>query len=540
MGTSALRWIGSAQGAPLSNKLRVYYSDDTTDIMSNASPFHQRGDDITETQIGASIDEAADAGIDVYLSQPGTGWIPWWHSDIYPPAAHYKWYEATYGVHLSGFEKFMMMGGDVVGAALDHCRKRNLPIMVSIRLNDIHGIALSGKSPDEARAHLNDPAIADWQRRLPITMSRVHMDHPEWRIVPGSDKTQDMLWNWAVPEAVAHKLALCMEVVRRYDVDGIELDFMRYPRFFADAVPLAQRASIISDFLTSIRAALDAGRKHRELALRVPAKFAGLAPLGIDPSKLTEIGIDRLTLSSNTFTSQDIDFDLYRRRLPGIKLSLELADAKHFLMHQKPREPDDTMLMLAAPADDITTAYLAQQKGLDSVSLFNFVYYRKLVRQVAGYDHTHEPPFSVIKDLKRPDTIFQPVQSWFLSTVYFNGIPGAQMPGHLESGKSLLLKLDIYPPTGGWAETGTLRVVARQPPDHASDAEFEVSLNGSKLSPTKIDVSGFDENPGLPFRAWSVPRPLLKIGTNIAEIAIIGSAPRTEIALLEILMPSAR
>ena len=38
--------------------------------------------------------------------------------------------------------------------------------------------------------------------------------------------------NWAVPEVRAQKFALIRELCENYDLDGLELDFLRFYSFF--------------------------------------------------------------------------------------------------------------------------------------------------------------------------------------------------------------------------------------------------------------------------------------------------------------------
>ncbi len=515
--------------------LRVYYNDDTTDLDSVASPYHRRGQAVSDAEVAACIDEAVDAGIDVYVNQPGTGWVPLWTSDVYPAADHFLWFSKADDEPLLGLARYMVEGGDIVAVALKHCRMRGVPMLASFRLNDMHTIYFSGKSPAFTRAHLHDPDVPGWLQSLPYWISRVHMEHPEWRFDAASDRAEDHLWNWAHAEAVAHKLALASELARNYDIDGLELDFMRFPRLFADDLPLIERRRIVEGFLEAVRAALDSGRKGRELALRVPPKLGAFAALGLDLPRLRALGVDRLNLSSNNFTSQDVDFDAIRAAATGLRLTLEMAEAKHFLMHQTPRRPHDDMLLYAAPADDVTTAHLAQSKGCDSISLFNFVYYRSYVDGRGGAGR--EPPFAVIARLKAPARADCPVQSWFLSTVYFQGFQGfAPMPAQIVPGGSITLRMQVLPPSENGGESALIRYVARQNRSQNSVGEFSVALNGQPLTdPADPNALGLPEDPGLPFRALKIPDGVLRNGENVLTFRLT-NGPRAELPLVEVLV----
>ena len=54
--------------------MRIYYNYYTTGLEYIASPYHK----LTETELAADIDNTLDAGIDVYLIQPGTYRVLFW------------------------------------------------------------------------------------------------------------------------------------------------------------------------------------------------------------------------------------------------------------------------------------------------------------------------------------------------------------------------------------------------------------------------------------------------------------------------------
>lgn len=68
---------------------RVLFSNDTTNITSNASPFHKRGEPFTEDKLRASVDETV-GNSDVHMLQPGGGRVPWWKSKVAPADEYYK------------------------------------------------------------------------------------------------------------------------------------------------------------------------------------------------------------------------------------------------------------------------------------------------------------------------------------------------------------------------------------------------------------------------------------------------------------------
>ena len=99
-----------ARGAARKTPFRVLFSNDTTNITSNTSPFHKRGEHFTEDKLRASVDETA-GNCDVHMLQPGGGRVPWWKSKVAPADEYYRWLQDTARVRLGGMGRYMLDGG---------------------------------------------------------------------------------------------------------------------------------------------------------------------------------------------------------------------------------------------------------------------------------------------------------------------------------------------------------------------------------------------------------------------------------------------
>ena len=80
---------------------KTLYSNDTTNITSCISPYHQLREPISDERLRATVDEAR--GVDVQMLQPGLGWIPWWQSELYSADDHYGYYQRRYGIKPNSF-----------------------------------------------------------------------------------------------------------------------------------------------------------------------------------------------------------------------------------------------------------------------------------------------------------------------------------------------------------------------------------------------------------------------------------------------------
>ena len=181
----------------------------------------------TDEMVRASVDEAAVPGVDAMALAPGLGWIPWWPSKIDPMAEHEAWFKIHFGVtpHFA-VDDYLLAGGDYIKVFLDECHRKGIAGLVSYRLNDAH-----------FQEHADGGAVPSdvW------TLSRFYVEHPELRLEPKPTHYGIGQHNWLKPAAPAYKLSLITELAEIYDLDGIELDFLRNSRYFPAGTPMAQR-----------------------------------------------------------------------------------------------------------------------------------------------------------------------------------------------------------------------------------------------------------------------------------------------------------
>ena len=108
-------------------------------------------------------------------------------------------------------------GGGPMTILTRQSRKAGLPFFPRVRMNSHYDM-----DPDH-------PGYGRFRRERPdLMIGRPGESIPEgtveWGIKTGLDFT--------FPEVREHRLSIVEEVVERFDVDGVELDFMRHPAFF--------------------------------------------------------------------------------------------------------------------------------------------------------------------------------------------------------------------------------------------------------------------------------------------------------------------
>lgn len=491
---------------------RVLYSNDTTNVMSCVSPFHKAREPFRQEMLEATVDEVAGL-VDAHLLQPGLGMVPMWPSKVLPLQEHYAWIKERYGQKPDSFGQFVLNGGDVVKVFIDRCRQQKQAAFISFRMNDAH------------HKEFSDPKPADKPGgSIGMSVTRHYVEHPEHRIKPGSQRGADLVQNWAVADVREQKLALIRELCENYDLDGLELDFLRFYSYFrVEETPLEQRRAIMTAFVREVRALLDKtardGRR-RWLCARVPCHLPALDILGLDLKALVTAGLDMVNASDHYFTTQQHDLAVIRRQTQGAALYFELC---HTLWKgDKVAVGYDVFPFRRATREHLhTSAHLAYARGADGISLFNFAYYRQH-GQGEGRGVFGEPPFGALKALSDPEALTQQPQHWFIAQGWrAPGMKPLPVPRKLETGKPAKFNFDLAAPSGGWKHEARVRIQTDQP---LGSDEWTATFNGEVIKPTQ-DVSEPFAVPypallGRPeeLHAWIVPARLLLEGKNSLEV----------------------
>ncbi len=140
-------------------------------------------------------------------------------------------------------------GHDPLGLMLERSIERGMETFVTFRPNEVHCV----EQPDS------------W------LLSRFWTEHPEWHVGEPGDPLPDLhteilgpvspivnSWipgglDFAVPEVRAQSLAQMTEICERYPIDGIDLDFQRFPVYFRFGEE-EKNTPIMTAFMREIRA----------------------------------------------------------------------------------------------------------------------------------------------------------------------------------------------------------------------------------------------------------------------------------------------
>lgn len=489
------------------NPYRVLYSNDVTHIVSCVSPYHKKGEGFTEDMLKASILETADKGVDVHMLQPGLGWIPWWKSKLYPADEHYKAFMKRTGLQPDAFGQYMINGGDMVQVFVDVCKSSGMAPFISLRLNDGHHLENIGT---------NNPRV--------IWVSKFYRKHPKYRIGPNIRSWDEHVLNWAIPEVREHKLSFIKEICENYDIDGLELDFMRHSSYFQlDKTTASQRTQIMTRFVSRVRRLLNRTEKqgkHRWLCVRVPCHLAAHKRLGIDLVKFVAAGVDMVNLSPGFVTEQQTDLGKIRKLVPDVALYLELTHCISRRENVTGSGYDNFRFCRTTDEQFYTAAHLAYSRGADGVSTFNFVYYRE--HGTSGRGPFDEPPFHVLEHLNDPKWLAKQPHEYFLGNLsdVFQ-IPNDEAPKMTHVGEGRLFELDMTQPEEGWKGRGKLFIHGDEP---FKKGNWKAIFNGHELKACN-DISGPYSSLYVPcpdlkkhLLIWDVPTHVLRDGKNRVEV----------------------
>jgi hypothetical protein len=155
-------------------------------------------------------------------------------------------------------------GADILHVVVNLVHLRGGRALASIRMSDVH-------HSDEIFKSLTPQFM---------------LDHPDWRIRQ-EDGTIGVALDYSFEGVRDHRLAIFRELAENYDLEGLELDFMRSCRYFPAHVA-AQKCDVMSAFVGDVRDMLDEvassrGRDPFLLGVRLPPSLNQCAPMGLDP-----------------------------------------------------------------------------------------------------------------------------------------------------------------------------------------------------------------------------------------------------------------
>ena len=322
---------------------------------------------IPEGQAGELIDRyvdvMADAGVTVFLCNTNArrtnyrsrAWESFW--DGYDPAGadDQPFFAQVPRNAVPGYRNGIgnmlavhNQGIDYPARIIQRCRHRGISPWITLRMNDCH----YNDVPDH-------PFHGSFWKKNPQLCRKN---------CPGYFAT---CLDYAHQEVRDHYRALIAETLDRYDVDGLELDFMREPYLFS-AEKEAEGAQILTGWMREIRklasdAAVKRGHPVR-IGVRVPSRPEVALGMGLDAITWATEGLINLLVVTPRWATLEFNMPIrqWRRMLGTSKATL--AGGLEIRYQPYPGGPAS----IVTPELATGAAVSVLSRGADAVYLFNY------------------------------------------------------------------------------------------------------------------------------------------------------------------------
>ncbi len=284
------------------------YAEDPQGIFYNEDDTHPymlapAGEE-TRAHLDQLVDELAGTHVKVLVicccakrtNFDSKAWEPYWEG--YDPAAGID--QACYGdvplaergpYHqwVSNMYTLYKAGVDPDACMIEHSRKHGISPWISIRMNDVHD------------AHLKRSALH----------SRFWMEHPDlWRYQDRFNGWNDRCLDYGKQAVRDHTLALVQEVLERYDMDGLELDWNRFPLHFKEGEELEQ-GKVLTEWMVAVHEEVEKAEKKWghpvQLVVRVPTRPEVSLGTGLDAVTWAKRGLINHLIVCPFWATTDFD-----------------------------------------------------------------------------------------------------------------------------------------------------------------------------------------------------------------------------------------
>jgi hypothetical protein len=349
----------------------------------------------------------------------------------------------TYRKIIGNMYEVYRQGVDYPAQVIKRCRHHGISPWISLRMNDVHN-----------NDNLDHPFHSPLWRKPEL----FRQGHPGYF---------SRALDFAHAEVRDHYQALIVETLERYDIDGLELDFMREPYLFSKGKEQDGR-KILTEWMHDIRSIVDDASKRLghavKIGVRVPSDPDTAIGLGLDAPAWAKKRMVDLVVPSPRWATLEFSMPMKKwRELIGDRVTL--AGGLEVLYQPNPHIP----VRYVAREDATGAAIAVLTGGADVVYLYNFFQMRSgLHWSISEYQ-------SMLKSFASLDELLKLPRRHAI-TYRDVIIPGddyiAPLPA---SGVQLSFPLPLGPiPVQGWLAEATIEIAAL----HDANSLPGVSING--------------------------------------------------------------
>ena len=408
-----------------------------------------------------------------------------------------RWPQNAKRLHEAGLDPYKIW--------IARCRDRKISPWLSMRMNDVHNT--------EDRDNFQHSTF--WRTHIKFWRETNH-EH-------GSGL------NYAYPEVRRYQMAFVRELLERYDPDGLELDWMRFPNHLTPGKEREER-QILTRFVRDVRRLTREWSRKRQhpilLGVRAPAHPDAAAGLGMDAMEWARQGLVDLVVPCPFYFSSDFDIpvELWHQGLknapnpvavvPGLESSV-----RPWISGTPVGNTLETLYGFAASGN---------HRGADGVYLFNWMDTNNW--PVPGNDyklvlkHGVGTRFVTRAARRHPVCFRDAVPAGFSMNV--------QLPADARLGKTFRMHIGPRPDSGtAWAIVG----LAKR--DGLPESRFRAKLNGQSLE-TAADLNNLKQLGGNSARAvrFACPLNVLKTGYNDLDLRQVAGSTGQQIVWVELRM----
>ena len=317
---------------------------------------------ITANDLRAYIDTLANTDVTDFFCNVG-GLLSGFPSKI--KTSYPEKFLAAEGADWSGtvlevaYNIWLKNGLDLFQIWFDHCRKVGIRPWASVRMNDVHYL-YAYKKGDSGSFLVPKEYYENFDRHSRI----IHRPQTQY---------MDRAKNYELQEVQDYMFSYLQEVLERYDVDGLELDFQREMRCFAPGHEQSGRA-VMTAFVGRVKelvTEMEAKRGHKiEIAARANPLPEGCWEQGFDIIEWAKRGYLNLFIPAPRWSTTDNDMPIaiWKQILEpyGVKLAGGIEINAQAFSGSK------THVFNMTTETALGTAGYILSEGADSVYLFNY------------------------------------------------------------------------------------------------------------------------------------------------------------------------
>ena len=317
-----------------------------------------------------------------------------------------------------------------------------------------------------------------------VSFGRFRRDHPELLIGrPGEELAAgSLLWglrtgkDYALPQVRDFMNSIAIELLERFDTDGIELDFMRHPGVFRPEEAYANRY-LLTDMIRQLRRRMEEiGRekgRELELAVRLGPTLADSERLGMEAEAWIKEGLVDLVTTG-------LGFNPFEARVAEFVEAAEGTPCRILGCFESLRPVMDTEVLRA-----IAARYW--DEGASGLYFFNFysmsaAWKKDVVGDLVDPDALSRLDKIYEIDRERPSTPDSQIGHTFRYCDPLEQLPARLQETH--SGRGLVLHFDMVDDLDSARDDGALEqcVLGLGFQELSVGDEIEVKLNGRALA----------------------------------------------------------